>query len=101
MHSKMHSVKCANPKNAEGGYLGIGNFDEDPEFMWLNPFDFHLSGTSPCIDAGTDAGIDTDLDGETRPFGAEFDIGADEWTGSRATHTPVPTATPTPTSPRN
>lgn len=83
--------------NVEGGYPGVGNFDEDPEFIWLDPFDFHLSGTSPCIDAGMEADIYTDLDGEYRPFGSGFDIGADEWTGSWPTPTPVPTITPTPT----
>lgn len=83
--------------NVEGGYPGNGNFDEDPGFVWLDPFDFHLSGTSPCIDAGTDTGVYTDLDGEERPFGSTFDVGADEYTGSWPTPTPIPTVTPTPT----
>lgn len=83
--------------NVEGGYPGIGNFDEDPGFVWLEPFDFHLLDSSSCIDAGTDAGVYTDLDGEERPFGSHVDVGADEYTGAWPTPTPIPTVTPTPT----
>jgi len=42
--------------------------------------DYHLSGTtSPAVDAGTSAGAPNhDYDGDSRPLGAGFDIGADE-----------------------
>jgi hypothetical protein len=41
--------------------------------------DYHLAATSPAIDAGTSVtALATDLDGEPRPQGAGFDIGADE-----------------------
>jgi uncharacterized repeat protein (TIGR01451 family) len=41
--------------------------------------DYHLKPTSPALDAGTTvAGIAKDIDGDTRPSGAAFDIGADE-----------------------
>ncbi len=30
-----------------------GNIDADPLFVGGDPFDYHLSGDSPCIDAGT------------------------------------------------
>ena len=41
--------------------------------------DYLLLPLSPCIDAGTDAGIYTDMDGQARPFGNGFDMGADEY----------------------
>ena len=63
------------------------------ELLWLegnieaNPLlaggdDFHLTAGSPCIDAGTDAGIVDDIDGDSRPTWAGFDIGSDEFTGA-------------------
>ncbi len=42
--------------------------------------DFHLQGGSDAIDAGSDANAPTvDLDGDPRPMGYGFDIGAYEW----------------------
>jgi len=57
---------------------GSGNIDSDPLFIDASNGDYHLSVTSPCIDAGTNAGIDTDIDGQYRPMGAGYDMGADE-----------------------
>ena len=48
-------------------------FDSPPNYC-------HLTDGSPCIDAGTDAGIFIDIDGETRPQDG-FDMGADEYSG--------------------
>ncbi len=53
--------------NIEGGYEGIniggddtvtvnwldGNIDEDPQFVGGDPYDYNLTDTSPCINAGT------------------------------------------------
>lgn len=63
----------------EGGWEGEGNLDEHPYTGSGNYY--HLLPDSPCIDAGIDAGITLDLDGDSRPDGAGFDIGADELTG--------------------
>ena len=41
--------------------------------------DYHLRSGSAAIDAGADAGIGFDLDGDPRPFGGGFDIGYDEY----------------------
>jgi parallel beta-helix repeat protein len=77
----------------------VTNINADPIFVqplhWdtvqWNMGDYHLSCNSPCIDAGTDAGIITDMDGDGRPYDApgidhnglqpEFDMGADEYVG--------------------
>ncbi len=67
--------------DVEGGWPGEGNIDADPLFVGGD--DFHLRTGSPCIDAGADAGVYTDTDGDVRPYGAGFDMGADEYTGPR------------------
>ena len=54
-----------------------GNIHRIPHFVGL--FDHHLQPGSPCIDAGTDAGVYTDRDGDERPQGDGFDMGADEF----------------------
>ena len=49
---------------------------------------YHLSRTSDAIDAGIDAGVNVDIDGETRPVGSP-DLGADEYTGQRSIFIPM------------
>lgn len=76
--------------DVEGGWPGEGNIEGDPLFIGGDPFDYHLSGSSPCIDMGTggDNVPDRDIDGDARPVdfpgigfggpGEGYDIGADE-----------------------
>lgn len=72
----------------QGSYPGAGNFQAAPE--WVNPSlrDFHLRSDSPCIDTGIDASgaefglVTRDFEGDSRPFGTSYDIGADEYTGA-------------------
>ena len=65
-----------------------GNIDEDPLFVdpdgpddlsGTEDDDYHLSMGSPCIDAGVDAGVYTDMDCDVRPQGTGYDMGADEF----------------------
>ena len=46
----------------------------------MNPSagDYHLGSGSAALDAGVDAGMTTDFDGDPRPIGTGFDIGFDE-----------------------
>ncbi|MGQ9709378.1 MAG: right-handed parallel beta-helix repeat-containing protein [Anaerolineae bacterium] len=44
----------------------------------LAPDGYHIGFGSGAIDAGVNAGIVTDVDGDRRPIGAGYDIGADE-----------------------
>jgi predicted outer membrane repeat protein len=68
----------------EGGYPGEGNIDEDPLFRDSNNDDYHLSKRSPCIDTGTWEGApDYDFEGDERPLGDGYDIGADEYSSLR------------------
>ncbi len=63
--------------DVRGGWSGTGNIDVDPLFSGAG--DHHLTPGSPCIDAGADAGVYTDFDGDERPQGPGFDIGFDEF----------------------
>jgi hypothetical protein len=53
----------------------IGN----PRFIDPLHDDYHLRFGSAAINRGIDAGVYTDLDGNPRPSGAGFDIGAYEY----------------------
>jgi parallel beta-helix repeat protein len=53
----------------------------------------HLTSISAAIDRGVDGGVTMDIDNETRPLGAGFDLGADEFAGTpvqaRRTYLPL------------
>ncbi len=51
--------------------------------MFVNPDgrDYHIDGTSAARNAGVDAGVYSDIDGNIRPLEGAPDIGADEYTG--------------------
>jgi len=58
----------------------VGSTEGDPAFTAPLKRDYHLSSTSPCIDAGTSNGAPaTDYDGITRPQGQAYDVGAYEY----------------------
>jgi len=77
-----------------------------PTFQAINPLTgdpklditYHLQAGSAAIDAGVDAGVTLDIDGQVRPWGAGYDIGADEYGSVPPTPTPTPTSTPTHTA---
>jgi hypothetical protein len=57
------------------------NISADPRYV-LYSTNLHLSSSSPCIDLGTAQGAPaTDGDGNPRPAGAGFDMGAYEFSG--------------------
>lgn len=65
-----------------GGYEGTGNISGTPMFVNPGSEDFHLQGSSPCIDKGTGGapGLpDNDVDEQERIMGGSPDIGADEY----------------------
>ena len=65
------SSTIVGPASVPGGTTG------DPLFVNADANNFHLSGGSPARDVAT-SGPATDADGDPRPRGAGFDLGADE-----------------------
>jgi len=62
---------------------GLGNISEDPLFVNAINHDFHLQSESSCIDAGTASNAPLfDYDGNIRPQGDGFDMGAFEFLGT-------------------
>ncbi len=108
-------VECSTPfycciQDCNSG--GSGNISLDPQLKDPASNDFHLTATSPCIDAGYDYKVpDSDFENDPRPIDipgidnngeiADYDIGADEFIPPTPTpiptETPLPTVTPTPT----
>ena len=63
----------------EGDREGEGNVDADPLLVDPSAGDFHIQGASPCVDSGAEAGAPAlDFEGDPRPRGQGWDIGADE-----------------------
>ena len=58
---------------------GTVNVWGNPAFVDPDAGDYHIGPDSAAIDAGVDAGVATDVDGESRPIGTGYDIGADEF----------------------
>ena len=61
-----------------GGYTGSGNISDSPSFVNPDAGNYRLRGDSPCIDKGGSNAPATDLDGNPRPIGAGYDMGAYE-----------------------
>jgi uncharacterized repeat protein (TIGR01451 family) len=63
---------CTNGAACTNNLFGAPRF--------VNPVDgdYHIGPGSAAIDAGVDAGVTEDIDGEPRPMGPGYDIGADE-----------------------
>ncbi len=75
-----YSVVEGGEESVSGGILNwdLGMIVADPQFVDPGSDDYHLMAESPCVDAGTNVGINSDFEGDTRPFGHGSDIGYDE-----------------------
>jgi len=58
---------------------GTINVWGNPAFVNPDDGDYHIDLSSAARDAGVDAGVTADIDGDTRPQGSGYDIGADEF----------------------
>jgi predicted outer membrane repeat protein len=64
-----------------GGGITTGgqSFTGNPAFASPASDDYHLLFYSDAIDAGLDANVETDFEGDARPLDGGFDIGFDEY----------------------
>ena len=60
-------------------FTGTINIWDYPTFVDPDGRDYHIEADSAAVDTGVNAGVTMDIDGEARPAGAGFDIGADEF----------------------
>ena len=58
---------------------GTVNVWGDPAFVDPDGGNYHIGPGSAAINAGVNAGVTTDIDGDARPQGSDYDIGADEF----------------------
>ncbi len=63
------------------GTIVTGTIDiwGDPAFVNPDGGDYHIGSGSAARNAGVNAGVTTDIDGDFRPQGGGYDIGADEF----------------------
>jgi hypothetical protein len=59
--------------------VGTVNLWGDPAFLDPEGHDYHITANSAALNAGVDAGVLVDLDGDVRPLWGMYDIGADEF----------------------
>jgi hypothetical protein len=75
-----------------GGNLvisGSNSFIGNAAFVNPADDDYHLTADSLAINAGVDAGVTVDFDGDIRPIEAAFDIGYDEVNTNRLYYFPL------------
>ncbi len=51
----------------------------DPAFVNPAAGNYHIGQSSAAMDRGVDASVTADIDGEARPQGSGYALGADEW----------------------
>lgn len=68
-------IVVTNPVLGNPAFVGLGNY--------------HLTAASAAINAGVDAGLTVDYDGDSRPWAGGFDIGADEFPNRRRSFLPA------------
>ena len=73
-----YNLFFGNTLNKFGIAGGTHDVSGDPKFVDAANDNYHLGTGSAAIDAGMAAGVYTDIDGQARPFGADFDMGYDE-----------------------
>jgi len=71
-----------NTTDYSGGVGHTNDRSGDPAFVNPAAWDYHIGLGSAARDQGVNAGVTDDIDGDARPQGSGYDIGADEYTGA-------------------
>jgi parallel beta-helix repeat protein len=74
-----HTLWHNNTTNYSSGVTSTNERSGDPAFANPTAGDYHITATSAARDSGTNAGVTSDMDGDLRPVGGGYDIGADEY----------------------
>ena len=78
--SEINNLSTVTYSDIQGGFSGPGNMNTDPRFIDAHHGNFHLASGSQCIDVGTANGAPHhDRDGNPRPQGRGYDMGAYEY----------------------
>ncbi len=78
-----------NGVNYGSGVSSSNERSGDPTFVNPAAFDYHIDPGSAAMNTGVNAGVTTDIDGNSRPQGSGYDIGADEIVEAVATIPPT------------
>jgi len=92
-HKVRNNILYNNGSSINNGGSGTTmshNLTSNPQFMNASNDDFHIKDSSPAIDAGMTLASDvpTDFEGNSRPQGGDFDIGAYEFGGEPGDNDP-------------
>ena len=66
----------ANPTNLAGSVTHSSDYSGNPDF---GVDGYHIGSNSAALDKGVSVSVTADIDGERRPQGGGYDIGADEY----------------------
>jgi predicted outer membrane repeat protein len=78
-NSSLQHATFASNETGTGAFNNLGGFIAgDPNFVNLALGDLQLEFYSACVDAGAVVALTVDIDGNARPQGAGFDMGAYE-----------------------
>jgi hypothetical protein len=75
-----HNLLFSSEGDIDPGDFPTDLVNLDPLLIDPASDDYHIPGDSPAIDAGLNAGVTSDLEGNPRPQGHGYDIGAYEFT---------------------
>lgn len=78
---KKNCVYGNTSSNYSGLSQGVGDISVDPLFVNRSGGNYHIQPTSPCVNAGDNMAVRlawSDIDGQSRIYGSQVDMGADE-----------------------